>query len=581
MECPHCKEKIAEDAKFCPICGTKIERKELPLEAAPVIDVDLKPEAPAPKKKPWGIIAAAVAGVAVVGAAAVLFLNMDRRNPKTVIFDAFRTVYSSEEEKPLENIFGFRELFNNSKESSMEYGLGLNFDKDYVFGLTSLEGIGIRLEEKNNVETGQGSCDIGLRYMGMNLAKLKMYYDDKTFMASVPDLGDTVYTLNYADDLEGQLEKSPFLGDELLKSGVNPQGIVDYIDYCMELSKGNNIPFDLPGLKKRYEESDALDSFKDSIKVSKLSDKKEFKVDGKKQKCRGFEMIVAKDSLIKFLEDSSEFVLQDQVLKEEMIKYYGDVLSVTSGMTTSSYIYGDSSDISGESIVNEMWESIDQSMEELIQLMDGALEDEITLKVYVDKKGRLICVDGETEMTNESGEKGTMMIQAEMKGGSYLTQNMTASLIADWDGAESGLAYTKEGTGNEVEITSDAELEILSDSQNITLTFSGTYDQKNRDYSLSFNCKLPSIGSVKVSVDGSVEDFEKGKSFEATADSILVSTGGIDLFKLSGNYSIMPLEDEIEALEGKQMDILSATQEDWEQVITEMQNKLTSLFLNF
>lgn len=546
-----------------------------PMISAPVFTAPTEPEMPK-KKKGKGIIIAAAAAIVVVGVAAAAFFGMQKKDPKAEVFDAFKSVYSSEEVKPAEEIFGFSDIFKNAQKSSTDYGLGLTLVKDNVLGLSSLEGAGFDMSEKNDLEKQVGSLNLGIIYGGVNFTNFKMYYDDTNFKASVPDLFDEVFVLNYADDLAGQIERSPYLGKYIAESGVDMDAFKNYIEYCQNLYTPDSTgPIDFAGLKERFDkENDSFKKLKDSIKVEKISEKKKFKVDGKEVTCRGFDMVVSKDNLIQFVDESCQFLLDDESLKQEMIEYYSQVMNLSNQMYGSS-IYGDMYD--GETLVNEMWDAMDEGITEFVKILDDSMDDEVKVTVYLDKQGRMISLEAETGLTDEDDSHAVLGLKVEMNGGAYLTQNMTASFTVDADGEKGEITFAKEGKYDKKDLTCDVDFGLDFDDELVEIAYSGSYNVEKGDYDLMLSGYDDGSEMFKMSVSGAIDDLEKGKGFRADADSIMITSGGMDLLELSGYYSIAPMEDEVEDLEGEPFDILAATESDWTNLIQSAYMKIFGL----
>lgn len=552
-----------------------------PVVLSPVINNQAEAAAPK-KKKGKGIIIAAVAAVAVVGIAAAAFLGM-QKDPKEEVFDAFKSVNSSEQVRPSEEIFGFGDIFTNAQTASTDYGFGLTLEKDMAgLGLGSFEGAGFDIFEKNDMVNNTGSLDLGIIYKGIDITTLKMYYDDTYFKASLPDLFDQVFVLNYADDLAGQIENSPYLGQFIDMSGIDMDAFKSYIEYCQSLyAPGSAGPIDVLGLKERFDkETDSFDKLKDSIKVSKISKKKKIKVDGSEVSCRGFGMVVSKDDLLEFLDETCQFFLEDETLKQELIDYYSQIMNLSNQMMSSS-IYGDPDLYNGETMVNEMWDELAMGSEEMILALDGALDDEIEITVYLDKKGRLISLEAETGLTYEDDSSALLGLNLEMNGGAYLTQNMKAVLTVDADGETGEITFVKEGKFDDKALTCDVDLGLDFDDELVELSYSGSYDRKSGDYDLMLAGNDDGSEMFKVTVAGVIEDLEKGKGFRADADSISISSEGMDVLELSGYYSIAPMDGGIEDLEGTEFDILGATENEWGVLIMSAYGRIMGLLSKF
>ncbi|MBT9775612.1 zinc-ribbon domain-containing protein [Clostridium sp. MCC353] len=553
-----------------------------PVVQAPVINSQADVVSVPKKKKGKGIIIAAAAAVAVVGIAAAVFFGM-QKDPKEEVFNAFKSVNSSEQVKPVEEIFGFGDIFANAQTASTDYGFGLTLEKDMGgLGLSSFEGAGFDIFEKNDLKNNIGSLDLGILYKGIDITTLKMYYDDTYFKASIPDLFDQVFVLNYAEDLAGQIENSPYLGQYIDMSGIDMDAFQSYMEYCQSLyAPGSTGPIDVLGLKERFnKETKSFDKLKDSIKVSKISKKKNFKVDGSDVSCRGFGMVVSKDNLLDFVDETCQFFLEDETLKQELIDYYSQIMNMSNQMMSSS-IYGDPEVYDGETMVNEMWDEMNQGIEEVITALDSAMDDEIEITVYLDKKGRLISLEAETGLTNEDDSTALLGLNLEFNGGSYLTQNMNAVFTVEADGEKGEITFVKEGKYDDKTLTCDVDLGLEFDDELVEIAYSGSYDRKNGDYDLMLAGSDDGSEIFKVSVAGVIEDLEKGKGFRADADTISISSEGMKMLELSGYYSIAPMDGEIEDLEGTEFDVLGATENEWGMLIMSAYGRVMGLLSKF
>ena len=114
------------------------------------------------------------------------------------------------------------------------------------------------------------------------------------------------------------------LGSALEQSGVDASVMAEYMELLAEQARqtqeGQAASFDLKALMKRYREGcKAEDDFKAALTVEK-GEKASFTIDGKEQACRGYEVTVSKEAMINFLRTSSDFFLQDEVLKKDFLK---------------------------------------------------------------------------------------------------------------------------------------------------------------------------------------------------------------------------------------------------------------------
>ena len=68
-----------------------------------------------------GLVIGVVAAAAVAAGVGIAAVN--RKDPKTVVIDAFKGVYASDNVYPAEEIFGFGQLMEQFEETGGELGL--------------------------------------------------------------------------------------------------------------------------------------------------------------------------------------------------------------------------------------------------------------------------------------------------------------------------------------------------------------------------------------------------------------------------------------------------------------------------
>ena len=90
----------------------------------------------------------------------------------------------------------------------------------------------------------------------------------------IPELSSKVFTLNYAEDLEGQLAASPYAGSMLEEGGMDLAALGSYFEKCNEMASSGEQLFNLKELWERYKEgSQAIDDLKAAMTVEKTEKK--------------------------------------------------------------------------------------------------------------------------------------------------------------------------------------------------------------------------------------------------------------------------------------------------------------------
>lgn len=598
MKCPKCNEELEEGVKICTSCKEALE--EQPAEtaapeteaaddgsAAPAEPVEVVPAAepavqePAvlePEKKKMGTgvkvgIGVAVAAVAIIGG---LFVSMNQKDPKTVVVDAFKSVYTSEKESPIEEIFGFEQLSENMMKENYENGIGFKLESSSDEYVQALAGSGISMMARNDIANQKSALDLIVEYNNMNLLSMNVYLDRTKMMLAVPEMSSKTFLLNYGDDLAGQIENSPFIGPVMEQSGMDFTAFTDYMDYIWSFYEEGETPFDIAGLWDRYKEgSQAIENLKAAMDVKKAG-KASYTMDGGQVNCQGYDVVITKDALVQFMDTSSKFFLEDETLKKDIIEYMNQIY------TLSERLYGISmSEQSPEEMMEEAWSDVETSRTEMIAQLQEVMGD-VTMTVYVDKKGRMAAIDAATTMTYEEGDSANISLHGELKGGAYLTQNMDLEItVTPQDGGNNVVKIAKQGLSDDAQLTCDLSVDVSDDTSNAGFVYTGTYGKADGSYHMAVSLRDETEEVFSADMTGVVENLVKGKSFNVVADSIKIAAEGQELVNLSGFYSIEPMEGEVAELEGDILDVLAATEDDWVGVIQEGYEKLFGLISQF
>ena len=96
--------------------------------------------------------------------------------------------------------------------------------------LNQMSGAGIGLDVKRDVDSGRQLLNLSLQYGGGELADAQLYMDDTQIMAAIPALSSRIFTLDYVNDLEGQLINSPYAAQKLEEQGIDIEGLANYLD---------------------------------------------------------------------------------------------------------------------------------------------------------------------------------------------------------------------------------------------------------------------------------------------------------------------------------------------------------------
>ena len=603
MLCKKCGAELNEDVTFCDGCGAQVET-EAPAAEAPVTEAPIAttagetaaetsdvlpvetvaafseapvPEKPAKSKKGTIIAIVAAIVVAIVGISAFAIMNTKTADPKQVVLDAFKTVNPEGEISPMEELFGWSKIPENLKQESSEIALTVKMDSCSYADVNAYAGIGLRMGVKEDIAAENSEMNVAVLYKDMDLANLNLYIGDETLVMAVPELSSKAFTLKIDDTLGDRIKNSPIVGPLLAENGVDLDAYLTYMDELVaqaEDQEGTEVQaLDLKTMLDRYEKGcSARDNFKAAMEV-KAGEAASFTLDGKEEKCNGYDVVISKDSLIEFLRTSSDFFLQDEELKEAYLKQLEATVRMSEIMSGSSMGMGSSAN----DMMQQSYDEMEASVNQMIGYLEESLHD-VTMTVYVDKKGRLAAVNGTTVITAEE-EDLNVKFNWELQGGTYLTQNMLGEIVlTDAAGESITVDFIQAGTYDKNNLTYELKMNVLAIDDAINFVYKGDYSAESGSYNISTGMTVNREDIFEITAKGIVDELEPGKWIHASLDELKLSvTGEPDLVTLSGEFGIQPLSGTIEAPTGESLDILAATEADWQSVLTEAAFKLMAI----
>ena len=523
-----------------------------------------------PKKpKKTGLIVG-VAAAAVVGVGAFAFTRMSQKDPKEVVITALENIYTDDQVKPMEELFGISQFAENAKTADLESSVTVILDDCSEPSVKEFAGSGIRVVGKDDKTNKRSFANFGVIYKDMDLANLDLYYGDETLMMAIPELSSKVFTMNLGEGLEQRIKESPILGPVLESSEIDVEGLFDYIEETKEqVEAGGMAAFDVDALWTRYKEgTQAQEKFKEALVVEK-GEKGTFTIDGQEVTCDGYDVLVSKESMMEFLRTTTDFFLNDEELKDQYLKQLEQSVKLTEIMG------GGSAGVSVNDMYLDSMEDLTETVDQMIEFLDKSLTD-VNMTVHVDKKGRLASAKGTTVLNvEENGATNTLQIgfDFQLQGGSYLTQNMTADIDMEADGEHLILSMVKKGTYDGKQLTNDADFKLALDgSEKIDagVTFTSTYQSDGGDYHVGLAVTGDNSLFMDISMSGAVDQLEKGTSFHMNIDDLKITVMDAAVsMNLSGEYGYGPLQETVTALEGEPFDVLAADENQWQSLFME------------
>lgn len=585
MKCPFCNENLPEGSMFCSNCGTRVDNasgsggakgggvNEVPLYQIPEPAPAMMPERKKGGKGKW-IAIGTVSAVAVAGCVAAAVFALTAKTPKEKVIAAFEQVYDSQKELPGEEIFGFSQFAEMAKSQDMEEGISLSLSDTSFWGTQSFVGSGFSLDAKFSPSRKQSSADVGFSYQGMKMLDAQVYYGDDRLMAAVPQLSSYAFLLDMSGDFGSKLKNSPMAGAVLQSQGVDGDALADLVNETLDRAYDTENPaFDLNALLNRYREGcKAKDKFKEALTVEKeKGNKKSFPVDGKEQKCQGYSVVISKDAMIDFLEESSDFFLKDEILRD-------DFLNQLELMARFSQVMGESfTSDSPKKLLDDVYQDVEDRADELIRILDKTLDD-VEMVVYLDRKGNLVAFSGETNLGADDDLIG-VEFEVSLKGGSHPLQNLEAMAGLSNDGERITVNVEREGTFDKEALTDRISVEMNVVGDRVGGEYVMSYGRADGDLKMQLDIMAERLQVASISLEAVVDELEKGKSIHMDLEELRIEDSLNDQhMAFEGEFCLKPLEEEIEEPEGQVFDVLEADLSDWGAVGEEIEEKAEASF---
>ncbi len=529
-----------------------------------------------PGKKKWLVPVGVAAAVVVIGGGVII---SHQKDPKDTVIDAFKSITAEGQLSPAEEIFGVQKLGELLVNGSVQTGMELNMSGSSDETLNELSGAGLSLDLQRDVDGKQQNMDLSVKYGGGELANAKLYMNDTQFMAAVPELSSKVFTLDYANDLEGQLLNSPYAKKMLEEQGIDIEKFAAYLEQHKDALSDDDAILDLEELWNRYkEESKALDNLKAAMTVTK-NDKKEFTIDGTSQKCRGYHVVLPKDALVSFVNTTKEFFLNDDILKQDVVSY----LEMASGASGIYGAVGSEDTVDPAKKQQELWAQAEEMFNNVEKAMESSAGD-VTLDVYVRKDGKMAGFSYDTEAVIE--EKNIKFYgDVSFDGGYNMLANVDGTLtIENAEGQKMAFSLNKTGS---YEAGKDWKSNIIAtvedDEDTYQFILDGDYQIANGSYELKMDLQNNEVSQLSLSANGTIDELVKGERVALDIDSLRIDTLMLDegntYVEFAGSYYIKPLEEEIVKPSGEPFDVLSSTEEDYANVVSEITGNLFAILM--
>ncbi|WP_252243908.1 MULTISPECIES: hypothetical protein [unclassified Clostridium] len=395
---------------------------------------------------------------------------------------------------------------------------------------------------------------------GYDLGNINLYTDNNIMMVNLPNVHDAWFTF-YCKNIEKQYNRS-FLGKygQLPNDEITLQLFDDEVERIGTYKEINKILVD--GYLDSYK--DQLNELIDNMEVKKLDDSKEFAINGKNENCTGYSIDINKEDVDKFLESIYSYINYNNQARIALNSYLNKINFVEGSDDSSIKVFNDS--------------------REFINYYKNKISvNNISMKVYIDKKGRTVGIDVDTNVNKEdknfninysSNYKGIDNIGNDIDtfitvddGLSKNNIEMNIKKIDEGKSTNNVLSMKVISDGKVININGNAKYDILtktlegifsaqSDDKSVNFKYNGTYDFDETTQGLQFNFDQIMFESNEDNTPKNLT-FSLSYGMEPYNELIKEPFGEkIELFDMS-EYKFIDILEEMESNSGILKDALS------------------------
>ena len=468
---------------------------------------------PAGKRKKKGLLfliigIAAVVLIALITAAALLFLNID---PKLTVGKAFIKSYGEYTAVQEKLTLPDWQLFRESREFSQS--LSVQFEE--IPDGAELEGFGLRVDSDITIPDQKAHFDVAAFYGSADLLSGKISLDDANlYLGCDALLGDQYLGLN-----------TETIGADLSRLGLTTEEDDKRIGFnffeILELLEKHFVPSHVTP----EDLSESVMTLAEAITVEKQG-KSSVNVNGVSTKCREYTVLIPQDAMENFADvladeiaDKINFVDQEQFM-EELLTALGlpeEYVSASVGSITYDAIEPD-----------ELFTDITETVLDAV----GDLEFAVHIK-----DGYIMAVEYDNEIEDVQVTLGIYL-----GGGDHYIDDFSLVLEADDDSDRISLELTSNGdhTASEGIYTDETSLTFRENGSKIMSAESlFSYSPNESEDNFSWTLNSDEI-EIKVEIEGQVA-VEKN-SLSLDLDTLEFTTSG-ETLGVELAYSLRPYED--------------------------------------
>ena len=504
------------------------------------------------------ILISSLVGIALLAVVIVSFIIIN--NPKAKIAKALTATAKelNSNETFLQKTIGDNDLFLLYKEGGgVKEELQMNILESDMEELHGLEKSGFDIKTSVDNKNKIAILNASGKYNGTDLGNLVFYTDNKKVMINIPAIYNKWITFD-CDNIQDQYNKS-ILG-QYGKMPEEEVSIKIFPDEVTEIATPKELK---EKIIKEYLKSnkDKLKEIVKNINVEKLDKPKEIMINGEKQYCKGYSVFIPKSKVNEFLESVYSYVENDKQAELTLKQLVSRIESVNELKNINDYP-NYNKDI--KDVTNYLRKNF-------------SVED-ISMKVYLDNRGRTAGIDLDTKLNSKDNTFG-INFSSEYRDKENIGDDI--GFIMGIDNGSSklkldlNLKNVDEGTITKDNISGTVGI----DGDKLNVNCNTQYDTSSKNVNGEF--KLDSEGeSILLDYNGKYDFNKESKKLLFDLDKVNFETNinnEKNHITFDFLYGIEPLKENIKEPDGEKLEIFKVNENEMVEAALKMEGNIKKL----
>ncbi len=306
------------------------------------------------------------------------------------------------------------------------------------------------------------------------------------------------------------------------------------------------------------------------IKVSGNAELSSIKGDALKEYDKGYEIKIAAEDVNTFYNVFGEELFSNSDFKNGMSVY------AENEFNKYSYMYMMYGIADSQALADALISNYKNMYEQITGISDnnevGIEPGDVTIFVYIND-GIVASSQIGTFFTAQ-GEQLDINFNTDFNGEVNPIDALTVKLSALSQGAGYNIIFSDINKAEDTKLTTSKSFTIDNTYSNFVINIDTTYDKDNNGYTFGISGSEDDNDIFSVNSEGTIDSNKN--TYSIIANSINANAGNESL-AAEGEFSIVPLENEITPIDGEAVDLLNADQEETAKISEEVQKNLNEI----